>query len=267
MPGLAESVARTVAKRILPRRWAEALKGSIFYQRRVYRRHLATFEESAEPELAIAKRLVKPDDLVVDVGANIGVYTKFLSLWVGGKGTVISLEPVPRTYAFLRYNARTLGLGNVVTLPFALADRDGTGRMEVPRNAGGQSNIYLARLLDESRSPGGQTVDVQVRRLDSILGLSGNPSFIKIDVEGNELAVIMGAGRTLQRARPQLLIEILGDLDDTNTEAYSLRRLLCGMGYQLCVLDGDHIRRRCRGDRRVNYFFLTGPVAQELVAN
>jgi FkbM family methyltransferase len=259
------SLIHAVARWVMPRACIEMITSTRLYERRVYLRHLTTFDESTEPELTIVKQLVRANGLAVDVGANIGVYTKSLAQWVGEGGTVIAIEPVPRTHDVLSYNVRRLRLRNVIVLPYALADYDGTGRVVVPRNSQGKRNIYLAHLLSETSDLAQEAIDVPVRRLDTVLRAGESPAFIKIDVEGREFAVVKGALATIDRARPQLLVEIQGDPDDPASDAYRLRGMLCDMGYWLCVLEGARLRIRSPGDRRTNYFFLTEQIARSFL--
>ena len=78
-----------------------------------YRNSLKQYDIDAEPDLHACRSILKTGDTVLDVGANIGVYTKFCSEFVGPSGRVISLEPVPETYSYLVGNVRALKLENV----------------------------------------------------------------------------------------------------------------------------------------------------------
>ena len=74
---------------------------------------LKRFSERDEPDLMVVKYIVKSGNTVIDVGANVWWYTKVLSGLVGNKGRVISLEPMPETFALLSKCVKYHGLSNV----------------------------------------------------------------------------------------------------------------------------------------------------------
>ena len=139
--------------------------------------------------------------MAIDVGANFGFYTKLFSECVGREGSVHSVEPVPETFDYLHYNARRLGLSNVFLYQVAASDYSGIARMSMPLWHGGRRNIYEAHL-DEAGD-----IAVRVMRLDDLFA-GMKPAFIKIDVEGNELQLIMGARQLLTTYHPPLLVEV-----------------------------------------------------------
>ncbi len=83
----------------LPLAWQQELK-RLHYRRQISRGTFAT----DEPEYAILDSLVLPGSLVIDVGANVGHYTKKLSDLAGSRGRVIAFEPVPDTFSLLAAN-------------------------------------------------------------------------------------------------------------------------------------------------------------------
>lgn len=94
----------TMLKRIaarLPNRWLSELK-RIHFGRQIAK---GTFE-SSEPEYRLLPDLIAPGDWVIDIGANVGHYTKAFSERVGARGRVIAFEPVPTTFALLAANVQ-----------------------------------------------------------------------------------------------------------------------------------------------------------------
>ena len=146
-PNFLQSIAQSVkqcALRVLPEAILSAPK------KRHYRKVVSEFLESEEPDLQMVRKLVRPDASVFDVGANIGVYTRFLSQYVGAKGSVDSFEPIPPTFRFLESNVRALGFSNVRVHRLALSDCPGVQTMTVPTYSGGGNNFYQASLLGSS---------------------------------------------------------------------------------------------------------------------
>src|SRR4051812_25321597 len=113
-----------------------------------YARVLRSFSDTEEPDIAVVRKLIEPGSVAVDLGANIGVYTKVLSELVGAEGRVLSVEPIPQTFAVLSRNVRSLGLKNVICVNVAVSDVNGEAVMELPDNAGGGTNFYQARVID-----------------------------------------------------------------------------------------------------------------------
>lgn len=98
-----------------------------------------TPETWMERDAVVTRKLISPGDTVLDIGANIGVYSRMLSRCVGPAGRVYAFEPIPQTFDFLSNNIRKLGLTNVETLDFAASDTDRTDSMVIPTFAGDRS--------------------------------------------------------------------------------------------------------------------------------
>lgn len=151
-----------------------------------------------EPEIALLKTLVDPARNAVDVGANKGVYTHLISRLARH---TYAFEPNPKLHRVLTRN-----IGRKVTASAcALADETGRAVLRIPFGRKGHSNQGSSLSVD---AVGGTftPVEVETARLDD-LGI-GDVGFIKIDVEGFEAPVLRGARRTIERDRPNLLIEI-----------------------------------------------------------
>ncbi len=147
-------------------------------------------------EMGFVLHLLRPDELFVDVGANIGSYTILAAGAVGAR--VIAFEPIPEAFAHLERNISMNGLGaKVRACRMGLSDAASTLRFTSGLDT---VNHVLAEGED------GPSLDVPVARLDDVL-VGGPPVLIKIDVEGHERAVLLGAGKTL--AAPELLAVIL----------------------------------------------------------
>lgn len=224
-------------------------------KKRHYYGVLKDFREEEEQDMAVVRYLVRRGDAVVDLGANIGIYTRLLSDLVGPEGEVISLEAVPTTFDILSSNVKRLGLENAKLLNIAVAEQDGTVWMEVPKFRG----FYRARIAVDGESDGdsGNRVKVEARSLDSLLSQRpGKIAFIKCDVEGHELNCIRGAGRLLEKHAPAWLMEIGDDPDVPGSKGQRLLEEFHRHGYGVFRFDGTSLRRRNPGDASVNYFLL-----------
>jgi len=240
---------RAAAK--LPSRWLSKLKKAY------YVRLLRLFSEEREPDLAIVQHLVHTGDCVVDVGANIGVYTKFLSQMVGEKGCVYSIEPVPGTFEILKANVAALGLTNVRLRQCAISDSEGQRIMVTPFKDTGLEDHYLAHIVQVPADPSPTCIRVEAATIDSLLPDEVHPvSFVKIDTEGHELPCIRGASHTIERDQPALLVEMSSDFGKHGSESFKIIDLLSDHGYRPWWYDRHRLRAWQEGDRSVNYFLL-----------
>jgi FkbM family methyltransferase len=184
---------------------------------------LAYLLGTAEPHLQRAiKRYVAAGDTVYDVGANIGYVSLSLSKQVGPTGRVIAFEPVPRNVELLRMNIENNKLGNVQVLDAAASDGSGDA---VIRIAG---NLATASLTWHRDDPSATEIRIKTVAIDPLVnaGELGEPTFVKIDVEGAEGQVLQGMQRTIAGARPVLFVEC----SDTGRE--TAWHLLRDLGYR-----------------------------------
>jgi FkbM family methyltransferase len=154
-------------------------------------------------ELAIVRDLLAGGGDFVDVGAHIGLYTVAAALAVRGRGSVLALEPNPLARGQLEENLRLNRLDNATVSPRAVADAPGRTLLHVPASADPSfSSLEPGRFVE------GTPVPVDVTTVDAEVEAAGlEPSLVKIDVEGGELAVVAGMSRTLE-ARPAVLVEV-----------------------------------------------------------
>ena len=160
--------------------------------------------EHMEPASYICFRtLVRPSQVVFDVGAHIGTYSLIASRLVGDAGKVVSYEPNARTIPYLRKHIEWNGCHhNVVIREMACGSRTGQARFFAAHD-GTAGTSSLLRILSAH-----QVTVPMVRLDDEIDSLGCWPSLIKIDVEGGEMAVLRGAEALLRQHRPILLLSL-----------------------------------------------------------
>jgi FkbM family methyltransferase len=181
---------------------------------------LQAYGEWSEPEIQLFDQFVRPGDVVVEAGANIGSHTLWFSQRVGDAGVVHAFEPARHTFQLLCANLVANDCLNVRALQQAVGADSGQLVFPVldPRmtwNFGGAS----------AKTPwGGSTETVDLRSVD---GLSlERVDLLKADVEGFEIEVLQGAVRTLERCRPAVYVEI-----NTHEIRNDAVRLLESLGY------------------------------------
>ncbi len=228
-------------------------------RRRHYRRKLKLARVTDEPDLAVVGLLTKPGDTVFDIGANFGLFTRFLSESVGGQGRVYSFEPTDDMHRVLGNNCASLGLANAEPLRLALSDRSGVARMAIPVREDGSLNHYEASIVAESGDEGeaDRSVSVETCTLDDFCESRGveRVDFIKCDVEGHEIEVLEGARRTISMHRPPMLIEVNEPLD-AGGHGSRVLDLVTSLGYQVHTLHGGDIRPWAPGEQAVNYVLM-----------
>jgi len=218
--------------------------------------------ELMELDARALHRIVKPGDSVVDIGAFVGFYTKFLSSLVGPAGRVLSVEPIPHTYEILAWNIRALALNNVQLFNCAISDFEGVVTMEIPRYRNGGECWYDARIVSEPPTQHLRRLEAYARTLDSLVRNLDRPiSFVKCDAEYHELGCVRGAVDMIQRWKPVWLIEMLRSPDEEGSDQRKTLEFLQQRGYIPYWYDGTDFRVRRPGQRSQNLFFF--PIAME----
>ncbi len=174
---------------------------------------------------------LRRNDVAIDLGANIGFFLMHM-LRVAPDSTHFAFEPIPHLAQCLREEFPAAHVSQI-----AIADFDGTAPFEVVTDKPTLSSLDLGRTIsgildhDERRC----LIDVEVRRLDSVVPAGCRPALIKIDVEGREIAALRGATRVLREAQPVVVFEH-GDVEESG-EAWDI---LCGHAdLRMFSIDGD----------------------------
>jgi FkbM family methyltransferase len=151
---------------------------------------------------SIQKELKKADG-ILDIGANIGVTTLYFAS-LNPNTKIIAFEPHPKNYACLQENIQLNKFQNIETIQAGLGAKEQDLKLyEIDKNNPGNNRI----LKKEIDAP---SVDIHIFNLDEFLSTKErfNIDFIKIDVEGYEYAVLLGAEKTLKQHSPLLFVEL-----------------------------------------------------------
>ncbi len=151
----------------------------------------------------VCRRVLRPGDLVLDIGANVGLVSLIAADLVGLSGQVHAFEPQPGLVDLIQKSLAANALHSVTVHPFALSDSDRQATLYVPG-----SNSCYASLLDYNR-PDDRAMKVEVKHagayLASVVGLR-KARLLKIDVEGHEAAVLRGARDYLEASPPDCIL-------------------------------------------------------------
>jgi FkbM family methyltransferase len=147
------------------------------------------------------RAVVRPGDVVLEAGANVGAYTVLFAAWTGPGGRVIAFEPVPAAFAGLQ---RHVEMNHVADRVDAVATAVSDGlEPRLPLALGSSSGI--SRMAPRGTPPGMKIAEVAAVSIDAFCRDNRiRPNVIKIDVEGAELPVLRGARATIAAAGPSL---------------------------------------------------------------
>lgn len=182
---------------------------------------------------------IRTGDVIWDIGANIGYYTRKFAEATGADGKVFAFEPFPTTVS--RLIGEVGELANVTVHPIALGSEEGTMQMQ----AGDDSLGATSRIFE-----GGTSVaptDVEITTGDSLLrrGVAIAPMVIKIDTEGYELDVLNGMSALLcANGLRAVFIEVHFGLLSQRGMANApgqIERLLAARGFSVRWVDSSHI--------------------------
>ena len=197
-------------------------------------------------EFNLIKDLVRESDHCLDIGANMGFYTIWLSKF---SQNTISFEPDNKNFQRLSQNIRLNGLTHATALNIALGNEEGS--VNFTKHRDGENHISLSGNTETGR--------VECRKLDNVLTGYGitRVRYMKIDVEGFELAVLEGASSLLLEKNADIIqVEINEAVVNSGSTVDELLAFIAGMGYQLCsydVINRKLVKEQYSPDRE-NYF-------------
>ncbi len=165
----------------------------------------------AGDDVQLFRRLLRPGDHVVDVGANLGHHTVLFSELVGPDGGVLSIEPQTLMFRLLNANLVLNGCANVTAERCAVGERTGVVKLW-PIDYTVKSNYGLLGVSQHEGQLllGHDGESVPIRRLDDLLAELDWPAvdFIKVDAQTYDLYVLLGAEETLRSRRPAVFVEV-----------------------------------------------------------
>lgn len=190
-------------------------------------------------EMAFVDGFLKPGMVVLDAGANDGVYTLLASSRVGSAGRVWAFEPSSREFLRLSRNLALNSISNVSSFHTALSDNDEELELKIAESEHSGQNTFgnfayqIAGMEPERVSARQLDGVLRERRIDRL-------DLIKLDVEGAELKILRGAARTLENFRPVLLLEVSElSLRNMGSSAAELLSFVRSLRYDLYVFDRE----------------------------
>jgi FkbM family methyltransferase len=178
----------------------------------------------------------KPGNVVVDAGAHIGVYALKTAKEVGESGQVIAIEPEKENFKLLSKNIRINKHQNITPIKIALSDFQGKANFFIKARSRSHSLVgktWITPIVDMT--------ETAVTTLDELLNKLGvmKVDLLKLNVEGAEMEVLKGSRELLANGRISRIVTT--PHPPYNKEAGKISRYLKGFGYEIELVEGEHI--------------------------
>lgn len=200
--------------------------------------------KSEVPSISFVRNARLAGGTLLDVGANRGIYSFYMSRAAGPSGRLIAFEPQPELRQHLEAVRQSFGLGNLTIENVGLSSAAGELSMRRPEAGAGAASFHI------SAAAGWEEFRVPVLKLDDyVAGQAIGPiRMIKCDVESHELEVFRGAEQTLRAQLPALIFECNHEIAGRG-EMFGFLEELGYAGHFFYVSPGDHrsFRHKNRG--------------------
>ena len=193
--------------------------------------HYGTYEKS---EAKVMEEKIKGGNIVVDVGANIGLHTLNMARIVGNTGQVFAFEPDPSNFKILGKNVKVNNYKNIILEQKAVGDKHGRATLYQAVNPG------MHRIFPQTKAKG--QVQVELTSLDKYFidsNLVDKINFLKIDVEGLEFSVLKGMENILKNNKKiKILFEFMPkNIMEADFIPIELLDYLTSNGFKLYCMD------------------------------
>lgn len=205
-------------------------------------KRIVVYGEYEFEHLEIIEKYIQPDKDMLDIGANIGLYTVFFARRIAKDKHVLAIEPAPNALRLLERNLQRNGVANSAILFNGVASNV-AGNCTVKVIPGKEEYSTLGRNINQAQVHNrsaieievpGETIDRLVQQFELI------PGFIKIDTEGAEYLVLSGAEKTLKKYHPVILAELVDKyLANFGHSASRVVNFLNSCGYKVVDIATD----------------------------
>ena len=189
------------------------------------------------------KQLIKKGDTVVDIGANLGYFTKLYSKWVGDNGKVIAIEPVPLYNKIIKWSCN--GRKNITLYPYALGKEDKKVHLVTPDHFG-YLRTGLPHIYDEKNNKALSeyefSFEADMKKANELFESFDKIDFLKCDIEGYEEVVIPEILPVLKKFKPIIQIETWG------THKPIVEAALNSAGFEKYYLAGSALKKAVAGE-------------------
>jgi len=160
---------------------------------------LGNFESNLQK---IMSAYIGPNNIVYDIGAHYGYFTLFASRLVGNLGRVYAFEPMPQNFQRLVYNIKANKLNNIKLYNYAISNKETILKFSNSKNTVANTYIASSPLLSQPIP----VIEIRSISLDILFSRKEilSPQFIKIDAEGAEYDILVGAQNIIGQSKPAI---------------------------------------------------------------
>ena len=217
--------------------------------------------------LPVFRRFLTADSVVLDIGANFGLYTAAAATVVKDHGLLYSFEANPHTFGFLRrtlYANRLTQNPRVIAVNALIGDALGRGTLYYsPQELGGATMTNVGQWGAEQRS-----IELDMTTIDAFLPNDLAVDLVKIDIEGHEPFVIRGMKETIRRSpNIRIFLEFVEAFLEHTVNAEKFTEEIDDMGFRICrVLPGSRLEpvERRQALRGSHFCLLTRTPEQDI---
>ncbi|MFY8166881.1 MAG: FkbM family methyltransferase [Sediminibacterium sp.] len=168
------------------------------------------YQKSDIGEIAYIKAAIKKGETVFDIGAHKAGYLYFIKKQVGPSGKVYAFEPQSNLFNYIKKLKALFNWDNVTLEHLAQSNTTGQAQLYLPTEEVGKTSSPGATIAANEDDTNFTSLEkVTTSTLDSYCAVHNcAPSFLKIDVEGNELNIFKGGFETLSKYKPKIIVEI-----------------------------------------------------------
>lgn len=190
-----------------------------------------------EPDtVKLARAIIKPGMVVVDIGAHIGYFTRIFSRLTGDKGKVVAFEPTSENFSLLEKNLQ--GKTNAVLVNKAVSDKEGEITFYKTKGRSGCHSI----IKQEEKS---EALSVPTVSLENYLLKAGinHVDFIKMDIEGGESVVLEGSVNFLKKTKDLTIVMEFNHIffERQNKDPKQFFSFVENLGFSIFYLEGGKL--------------------------
>ena len=209
---------------------------------------------------AIMQQYIRPDDVILELGANIGYYVCLESRILSSEGFIYAVEPAPENVALLKRNVALNQISVIEVTHMAMSDKPGTARLYT----GKACNLHS--LVNESGEDDTHSMEVPTDTVDGFLANRRPISFLRMDIEGYEAVVIDGMRDTLSSPTlRRMFIEIHPALIEVDSMQRFLEKLQEAGFEATHVISRDNWQRAVLGQAKVEQLTLSQLMQDERI--
>ena len=190
-----------------------------------------------EPELLAIRPFVRPGSVALDIGGSFGIFSLFMSEYVGKDGHVYAFEPGKYSFGEISHNVALNRRQDRITV-FNVAASDKPATLSLVHL--GDAPVTFS--IGEADSTRQESETVEAKRVDSLVPREDweRVSFIKIDVEGYERSALEGARGVIEAAHPTIMFEVCAEaLGRQGLTPADMRSFLGSFGYSFFRLNPE----------------------------